>query len=322
MAGDIERLLPMWWVVALSPFLSCAAFGAGSALAEPATVAYVSSEGSGSLSGIDTSLFRVVQHVDVGRRPHNMERTADGLLLVATQGSNTMAVVDARSEPITVDRIDLGEPPHDVAARAGRATAFVVSERGLLAEIDPASGRVLRRIELKGRPHDVTAWRGSALITDISARQIFIVEGDRVRMMPISVVGHDLAVRPGSEELWVTPWTSDRAVVIDLEKQEQIAELKVGLASSHKHLAFSEDGGEAWISEPESGTLFVVDTRTRKVVDTIALGGHPHHVRAAAGRVYVADGPSDLVVLDAASRQVLARLAVGTEVHDVAVVTR
>ncbi|RWA75377.1 MAG: hypothetical protein EOQ28_09785 [Mesorhizobium sp.] len=248
-----------------------------------------------------------------------MDRTADGRLIVATQGAKSVAVVNTKSEPPAVDRIDLGVPPHDVAVTAGGATAFVVSERGLLAEIDLVSGRVLRTIKLKGRPHDVVAWQGVAIVTDISARRIFVVQGDQVRAVPISAVGHDLAVRPGSEELWITPWRSEGAVVVDLGRLEQIGEFKVGRTMSHKHLAFSQDGGEAWITEPESGRVFVVDAKARKVVDGISLGGHPHHVRLANGRAYVADGPSDLVILDAATHRVIGRSAVGSEVHDVAV---
>lgn len=94
-------------------------------------------------------------------------------------------------------------------------------------------------------------------ITDVSARRLLIVDGDgRVQAAPISIVGHDLAVRPASAELWITPWNDARAVVVD-------------------------------------------------------------HVRVAGGRVYVAVGPGELVVLDAASRSVLARRAVGPGVHDV-----
>lgn len=318
-----QSMLPMHsvfqmrlWLAVSASHLPCGALAGGLA-AQPASVVYASAEGSGALLGIDTNSLRVVRHFDVGNRPHNLDRTADGLLAVATQGANAVTIVDTKSE--SVDRIDLGVPPHDVAARAGGATAFVLSERGLLAEINPASRRVLRRIELEGRPHDVIAWRGTALITDISAGRIFVVEGDGVHTIPISVVGHDLAVRPGTQELWVTPWKSNRAVVVDLGGQKQIAEFRVGRAPSHKHLAFSEDGGEAWIAEPESGNVFVVDAKTREVVDRVALGGHPHHVRIAAGRAYVADGPNDLVILDAVNRRVLGRLAVGAGIHDVAV---
>lgn len=314
-----HRRQKRWLAAKWAALLSCGALGAGLAAAQSAPIAYVSSEGSGSVSGVDVNSLRVVKHVDVGRRPHNLDRTTNGLLVVATQGSNAVTIIDTKSEPPAVERINLGVPPHDVAVKAGGGNVFVVSERGLLAEIDAASGRVLRRIELEGQPHDVTTWDGFALVTDVSARRVFIVDGNQVRTIPISAIGHDLAVRPGSKELWITPWMSDRTVVVDLGRREQIAEFRIGRTRSHKHLSFSEDGSQAWIADPESGSLFVVDTKTGSTVATVAVGGHPHHLRVADGRVYVADGPSDLVMLDAASRKVLGRLDVGAGVHDVAI---
>lgn len=160
--------------------------------------------------------------------------------------------------------------------------------------------------------------RQAAWITDISARIIFVIDGARLDELPISIVGHDLAMRPGSEELWVTPWSSDRVVVIDTTARKEVAGFRVGGARSHKHPAFTEDGSEAWITDPRSGSLFVVDTRTRKVVESIGLGGRPHHLRMKAGKAYVAVGPQDLVVVDVRTRSVVGRLPVGSEIHDVA----
>lgn len=91
----------------------------------------------------------------------------------------------------------------------------------------------------------------------------------------------------------------------------------MGRDTSHKHIAFTEDGSEAWITEPSSGSLFVVDTLARRVFEWLDLEGHPHHLRFDAGRGHVACGPDGLVVLDARTRRVIIRVTVGSEVHDV-----
>lgn len=117
--------------------------------------------------------------------------------------------------------------------------------------------------------------------------------------------------------MWITPWNSNRMVIIDLNKHKEIARLQVGRDSTHKHLAFTENGSEVWITEPSSGSIFVVDAPTRRVAARIDLGGHPHHVRFAAGRAYVAVGPDNLVVLDARNRRIVGRLVVGSGVHDI-----
>jgi DNA-binding beta-propeller fold protein YncE len=282
---------------------------------------YVTSELAGAVAVVAGEPPRVVREIVVGNRPHNLEATKGGLLVVATQGDNSLSVVDPGNDPPTVRRIRLGAPPHDVAVAEDGTTVYVLSERGLLAQVDPSSGQVLKTVELGGSPHDLIAAAGVVWITDISARRIIVVDaGFSVRALPISIVGHGLALRPGSPELWITPWAGNRTVIIDSGTGKEVADLRAGQDPSHKHIAFNEDGSEAWLSEPASGSIFVVDASTRRVAGRIGVGGHPHHVRFADGRAYVAVAPNDLVVLDARDRQLIGRLPAGSGVHDVELV--
>lgn len=289
------------------------------AAAEPARLVYVTSERSGELAVLDGASLEILRRIETGERPHNLEITPDGLLVIATQGADAVTVVDPRNETPTVRRHAIGAPPHDVALGKGGRTVDVLSSRGALLRLDPTSGRVSQQVGLEGSPHNMIVAGKAAWITDVSSRRLLIVDQDQsVRELPISIVGHDLALRPSMGELWVTPWSSTRVVVVALETQEEIAALHVGRDAAHKHVAFTEDGRQAWITEPSSGSLFVVDAPTRKVLDAVDLAGHAHHVRFAAGRAYVAVGPGELVVLDVTSRAVVGRRAVGSGVHDIA----
>lgn len=282
---------------------------------------YVTSELSNALAVSAGEPPRMNREVPVGNRPHNLEATKSGLVVVATQGDDSLSIVDPDNDPPTVRRIALGAPPHDIAAAADGTTVYVLSERGLLAWLDPASGRILQTAELGGSPHNLIASTGAVWITDISARRLFVADaGLGIREVPISIAGHGLAMRPGSKELWITPWAADRTVIIDSSTGKEIADLQVGQDPSHKHIAFNEDGSEAWLSEPASGIIFVVDASTRSVAERIDVGGHPHHVRFADGRAYVVVAPNDLVVLDARDRRIVHRLSAGSGVHDVELV--
>lgn len=291
------------------------------AAADGLDAAYVTSELSNALVVVAEDPPRVIREIPVGNRPHNLEATSGGLLVVATWGENSLSVVDPRNDPPTVSRIDLDAPPHDIAVADDGTTVYVLSERGLLARIDPSSGEVLETLQLSGSPHNLVAAAGSVWITDTSSRRVFAVgAGQSVRELPISIVGHGIALRPGSTELWVTPWAGTRAVVIDSGSGEEIAEFQVGEDPSHKHIAFIEDGGEAWVSEPASGSIFVVDARARTVAEHIDVGGQPHHVRFADERAYAAVAPKEFVVFDVRDREVISRLSAGSGVHDIELV--
>lgn len=58
--------------------------GAQSAAAQTSDTAYVTSESAGAISGIDTHSNRIVWRADIPGRPHNLEVTTDGLVVVAT----------------------------------------------------------------------------------------------------------------------------------------------------------------------------------------------------------------------------------------------
>ncbi|MCZ6558190.1 MAG: hypothetical protein O7A69_10490 [SAR324 cluster bacterium] len=281
-------------------------------------VVYVTSEDVGMLSVVDASSRRLIRTIEIGHRPHNLVVNEDGLLLIATQGIDAVSVVDPRQEPVTVKRVGIGAPPHDLAVGGDGRTVFVGSRRGLLARFDPISGRIHQKVALGGSPHNVAVFGAAAWITDISSRRLLVVdEGSGALEVTISIVGHDIALRPGSSELWVTPWNGNHIVIVNAETRKEVAKVPVGRNPSHKHITFSAEGNEAWVTEPSSGRLFLVDARSRRTVNEVDLRGRPHHVRFAAGRVYVAVGPDELVVLDATSRIPVGRIALGSGVHGV-----
>ena len=136
----------------------------------------VTSEDAGTLSMVDASSLRLIRTIEVGHQPHNIEVTRDGLLVIATQGIDAVSVIDPRQEPVTVKRVGIGAPPHDLALGGDGRTVFVVSSGGLLARFDPISGRIHQRVALGGSPHNVAVFGAAAWITDISARRLLVVD--------------------------------------------------------------------------------------------------------------------------------------------------
>ncbi len=312
-------LMPLWTLAKLLAPIVLGLLVASGLLAGAPQVIYVTSESAGAVAVVDGSSLQLIRLIEVGHRPHNLEVTRGGLLLIATQGTEAVSIIDPWQERVTAQRIDIGASPHDLAVSEDGRTAFVVSGRGVLVRFDLGSGQLHRRVDLGGSPHNVIVLGQVAWITDVASRRLLVVDEESApREVPISIVGHDLAWRAGNKEIWVTPWQGNHMVIVDAETRREVAQLPVGRHPSHKHIAFTENGGEAWVTEPSSGRVFVVDALKRRAVDEINLGGHPHHLRLAAGRVYVAVGPDELVVLDARSRSILQRVKVGSGVHDVA----
>ncbi len=303
------------------PGLVIAIAMAGTPALEGATASgvFVSAEGEGTVAVVDPVSLRTVASIKVGARPHNLAPLGGNLLLVATQGAREISVIDTRARR-ELRRIRLDAAPHDVWGSADGRRAHVLSAEGLLVVLDGLTWEVLQRQRLGGRPHDLVVFHGSIWITDIGLRSLSIVP-DQIDVRPTSlalpVTGHDIAIRPGTNELWVTPWSGNEVAIVDARTRTVAGVIKVGRRPQHP--AFSPDGREAWITDTGSPFVHVVDAGRRTVVGTIALGGAPHHVAVDGQRAYVAVSPSLLVVIDARRRAIIERVEVGRDPHDIVI---
>lgn len=309
----MQRRIPL--IIGVFLLVVTAASGVGLAQDETAQV-IVSNEDAGTVSILVGRGLRLVGTIRVGARPHNLAVLRGGLLLVANWGSTAVSVIDlaARRE---VRRISLGVAPHDVAASSRPNEGYILSEQGALFVVDADRGRILRRTTIRGRPHDLAIVAGDVWVTDLRARRLLIMGGQRGAAFTdgLPAPGHDLALRPGGGEVWITPWSGNRVMIMDGRSHRLRGVLLVG--SSPQHLAFTPDGRTAWITETATGKAYMIDAERRRILGAVDLGGPPHHVAVDRRRAYFAVGPSHLVVVDTRSQQIITRVMVGADPHDV-----
>ncbi|MCR4414285.1 MAG: beta-propeller fold lactonase family protein [Thermoguttaceae bacterium] len=120
----------------------------------------------------------------------------------------------------------------------------------------------------------------------------------------------NLALRPGSTEMYVTCEAANTVIVVDTAMRRKIAEIAVG--GQPQDVCFTPDGLRAFVSNRLDDTVSVIDARARKVVATIAVGDEPHGVLVdRAGKyLYVLNTSSDNVsVIDASTLQEIKILA-------------
>ncbi len=112
----------------------------------------------------------------------------------------------------------------------------------------------------------------------------------------------NMALRPGTKEIWVTCSGSDSVILVDASGREKIAEIPVG--GMPEDVAFSPDGARAFVSNLFDDTVSVIDASARKIVRTVPVGDEPHGVLmdGKGRRLYVLNSISDdITVLDGAT---------------------
>jgi|tagenome__1003787_1003787.scaffolds.fasta_scaffold20666226_1 virginiamycin B lyase len=212
-------------------------------------------------------------------------------------------------------KIQVGiQPDGSVAARGAVWVALIAD--GKLAKVDPASNKVVARIKVGASPLDVTygasslwvANGDSATVSRVNPRTRKVVATIRVGIRPFSVAY-------GSGAVWVANLSSGTVSRIDPKRNRVVKTIKAGTEPNGIVVAF----GAVWVADRLGGKLLKIDPTTNRVVDWLQLSA-PDWVTPDAESLWVSEETGSVAKVDPATLTVLARVQVGANPLDTAVV--
>jgi YVTN family beta-propeller protein len=213
--------------------------------------------------------------------PHGIVWLPDGRLVVTTERSRSVAVVDTRRGD-AVTSIETGQQgTHMVVVSPDGRRAFTANiGSGTVSVLDLSAGRKLRDIAVGGRPEGI-------------------------------------ALSPDGRTLWVGDLAGARVQLFDAASFERLGEVATGPIPIR--VLASPDGRSIVTSNNGDGTLSVIDARTRRLVRTIAVSGTREAQQVTimfspdGRRLYVAEtGRNTIAEVDLGDGTVLRRLPAGT----------
>jgi DNA-binding beta-propeller fold protein YncE len=246
-----------------------------------------------SLTVLDWPAGEVARVMDLGddTRPHGMAFLPDGRLVVTTEGSNRLLLVDVAQGEI-LRRIPVGEGVAHMVAAADARHAWVTNiSAGTLEKVDLAAGRVVGRVETGGGAEGV-------------------------------------ATAQGGREIWVTNRADDTISVVAADTLEILAALDS--PGFPIRVAMTPDGRHALVTNARAATLSVFTVTERKLLRTIQVADPEGEyqetllgnsalpigivVHPDGSRAFVAvSGGNEVAVIDTASWEIVARWATGRE---------
>lgn len=244
------------------------------------------------LSVVDPRTLQVSATIPVGDDPHEVVASADGTrAYVSNYGFgafHTLAVVDLLHNT-ALPSIDLGalRGPHGLAFQGGK-TWFTAEVAKALGRYDPASGKV-----------DLILGTGQ------NRTHMIWVDGDGEQIVTSNVNSGTLSIF-NEEPVSLPPAAAQRP---HLDWNETV--VRVGRGS--EGFDVSPDKREVWVANAQDGTLSIVSLPGRQVMQTLqvnAKGANRLKFTPDGRTVLVSSGP-ELLVLDAASRAVKARVPLG-----------
>ena len=238
------------------------------------------SNGSNSVTFIDTATNKVKGITYIGRSPHEGFFTSDGREVWAVvRGENYISVID----PVTfkeMRRIQTTAGPGMVLFHPNGKLAFVVSSFNPLVEIiDVKSHKVIKQIKV------------------------------------VSPFSPFLQFTPDFKEMWMTHKDVGKVTRIDTTRLEVKGVIDTGFITNHLAFAKTAAGTRAYVTIGGENAVKVYTTDdTPALLATIPTGALPHGIWSSddGSRLYVGLENGDAVdVIDSASNKVIARAPVG-----------
>ena len=240
----------------------------------------VVSNGSNSVTFIDTATNKVKGTTYIGRSPHEGFFTADGKeVWVVVRGEDYISIIDPNTYKET-GRIQTDLGPGMVMFPPDGKLAFVVSSFTPKVDvIDVKSRKIIKKIDV------------------------------------VSPFSPFLQLTPDNGEIWMTHKDVGKVTRIDTKTLKVDGVMDTGFITNH--ISFATVGGKvlAYITVGGENVVKVYTTaKPAKLVTTIPTGALPHGIWTSddSSRVYVGLENGDAVdVIDTSSNKIVARIPVG-----------
>ncbi len=311
--------------------------------------AFVSNEGAGTVSVIDSETLTVVSTIPVGRRPRGIRPAPGGkFLYVALSGSPTGGPKSDEKSLPPPDRaqdgigiIDVAEckllrvfrnipDPEQAAVTPDGKTLYVASEdSGKVFIMDAQSGAILGSAEVGGEPEGVRVSQDGrfALATAEGANSVALIDTSShsiLAKIPVGRRPRDAVFSHDSRTAFVSGEADASVTLIDLASRSAVSKVKIeGPGILPMGLALSPNGAKLFVSAGRGGVVVALDAKTLAETGRAKVGARPWGIALSPdGRlIFTANGPSnDVSVLNADTLEAVKTIPAGERPWGVAIV--
>ena len=262
---------------------------------------------------LDSDGGRITAEYSVGRAPGTL--TTDGQSVwVANERDGTVSRIDRRHDAVVT--ITTGGAPTALAFGAG--SLWVADGEGRqVAQVDPASNKVLQRVEAANAPRSLAVAEGALWVVSGVDGGVYRIGLDRPQAARAVRLGaRATAIAAGAGALWVASEEAGTITRIDPRSGAVVAAINVGNPPS----ALAVGDGAVWAVSRSEGTLSRVDPGTNATSGSVRVGSDLTDVAVGDGAVWVAGGEEGTVVrVDSGELRVVKKRETGSSPSAVAV---
>ncbi|HEY2645830.1 MAG TPA: hypothetical protein VGI34_02595 [Candidatus Acidoferrales bacterium] len=317
-----------WLVMAI---LAISAFGLSKVV--PAKIgsmkAFVTNSLADSVTVIDLSTQKVSSTIKVGKRVHGVCAPANGEKLFFTiELEKAFKVVDTATNQVTQTIALPGLPNQCASTPDGHYVAVPIRSGDSVVIIDIPQGKIVKELPVK-MPHNAYNTGRNDVLYVSSMGEHLINRIDLKTMeytdkIPTGGIPRPYAVTKNEKTLYVALSDYHGFEIVDIPSKKEIARVDLPAAPpadcelephTETHgLALSPNEKELWVTSLTDGGVYVYDIATKKLSTEILTGSCPNWIGFSPDGKYVTVSncaSNDAAIIDAKSRQVLAKVATG-----------
>ena len=290
---------------------------------------YVTNSLGDDITVIDLRTLKVVQNIRVGAEVHGICAPPDGSRLFTTvESEKNLKIIDPRTGKI-LHAIPLDGRPNQCAATPdGHYVGVPIRDGDKVEIVDTVQQKVVKTLPIKV-PHNCY---NSGSNSDLYVSSMGYNEVDRIdlrtmtysKKIPLGGIPRPYAVSRDERTMYVALSDFHGFAIVNIPecKVTQRVELPAAPPSTcplEPHtpthgLALSPDDSQLWITSLGDDSVYLWDTRSKKLLGKVATGKCPNWIAISPDGKYCAvsnSGSDDCTIIDTASRKEVARVKVG-----------
>jgi YVTN family beta-propeller protein len=305
---------------------------AGMSAGEPAQKTlklYVTNSTGHSIHVIDLGTLKVIGEIKSAAHPHGAAVSADGRRLFCTvESDHTLLVIDTARDQV-VKTIKLTELPNQCAVTPdGKWVGVPIRGGDSVDLVDVARGKVVKNLPIKAPHNCYNAGSNDHLfVTSMAEHLVRLIDLKSLSYaaeIPVGGVPRPLAVSRDEKTMYCALSDLHGFVIAEIARRKVIdkvvlpalpASVKFPVPNTPTHgLELTPDEKELWVTSCGTDTVYVYDTRGKKLVGKVGVGQGPNWVAFSPDGKYCCVSnvlSDDVSILDCARRREVIRLKVG-----------
>ncbi|WP_295718013.1 beta-propeller fold lactonase family protein [Mucilaginibacter sp.] len=284
----------------------------------PRGFAYITNLNDNTVSVINTTTYKIVSTIPVGKQPIGVAISKDGQTVYVTNlGSNNISVISASSNTVT-STINVGQGPYQAILSPDDSKLYVSNPGGnTISEINIATGTVINTFLVGANPNGIRLSADGTYLYAASAltSNVYVINtatNALIATIPVGVIPMDLVISPDGSRVYVISAGSTDISVINTVNNTLIKTIHVG--TNLQAICISPDGSKIYISDIGNNEILVYDTATYDLITSIPVGYQPEGISLTpdGSRLYTANQTSNTVsVINTQDNAVINTIPVG-----------